>query len=116
MSDWHYGRIDSASALIVDGRLHVRVRGVQPAPEVEVMLAVYPHDRKSTPDVQLGLYWRHGPEQLPDAPTPFAVRAEVDVHGMRVRTVRVYHADSFRDVTARHASPCARLPLADPPG
>jgi hypothetical protein len=116
MSEWHYGHFDLASAVLANGRLRVRVDGVQPAPEVEVMLAAYPHDPRSTPDVQMGLYWRGETEQYAEAPTPFTARVDVDVHGMCAPTLRIYHASGYRDVNVRHASPGAGLPFPPPPG
>ncbi len=116
MSEWHYGHFDSASAAVAHGRLLVRVDGVRPAPEVEVRLAPYPHDPKSTTDVQLGLYWRGDDELPPGEPAPFTARAEVEVHGIRAPTLRIYHASGYRDVKVRRASPGADLPLPPPSG
>lgn len=105
MSDWHYGRIGSATAVLADGRLLVRVDGTRPAPDVQVMLSAYPYDVGSSTDVEMGLYWRTATEPPPDAPAPFTVRAEVDIRGVRAPTLRIYHASGYVDVRVRHAGP-----------
>lgn len=100
MSEWHFGRMGRAGAVVAGGRLRVRVDGMRPAPDVEVRLAPYPHDPDSSADVQLGLYWRMGAES--DAPAPFTAHAEVDLGGEPAPTVRIYHASGYQDVPVRH--------------
>jgi hypothetical protein len=98
MSDWQYGELRAARACLADGRLRVRVDGVQPPPGYEVMLAAYEPDPDSTADVQLGLYWKPRTGTPTASETPYTVRAEVDLRGMHAALVRVYHASGYVDL------------------
>jgi hypothetical protein len=110
-SDWQYGELRAACACVAEGRLRVRVDGVQPAPGFDVLLSPYDPDPDSTADVQLGLYWKPRPGAREGAETPFTVRAELDTGGMRASLVRVYHASGYVDlrVPAGPGMPAARM-------
>lgn len=116
MNDWHYGRLDTVSAILANDRLIVRVDGVQPDPCFDVMLSAYAPDPDSTADVQLGLYWRLHSEAGDGAPTPYTVRAEIDVGGAGARVVRVYHASGYVDLTIHGRASGTSIHIAAPPG
>jgi hypothetical protein len=110
MNGWQYGQLHAGCACAADGRLRVRVDGVQPAPGFDVLLAPYEPDPDSTADVQLGLYWKARPGASAGAATPYTARADVDLGGMRATLVRVYHASGYLDLRVRRppagAVPC----------
>src|SRR5688500_6767418 len=77
MRVWPYGCFDAASAVLANGRLTVRVAGVQPGRGFDVMLSAYAPDPHGSADVEMGLYWRARPAEAEGAATPYAARAEV---------------------------------------
>ena len=104
MTDWQYGRFDTVWARLTDGRLAVRVDGVKPAPWFQARLRPYAPDADSTADVQLGLYW-HAQDATPAAePAAYTASAEVDIRGVEVTVVRVYHASGFVDLRVRRGT------------
>jgi hypothetical protein len=107
MRDWHYGRLDSASAVLANGRLRVRVDGVHPGGEMDVMLSAYAPDPNGSADVELGLYWRSPWADPAGRSVPYTARAEVPFRGMHAAVVRIYHASGFVDLRVRHAFPAA---------
>lgn len=111
MSDWFYGRLTAASAVLANGRLVVRVDGVHPGRHFDVKLAEYTREALGGAAVRLGLYWRKRSPENDDAPTRFTVRAEVPFRGACPATVRVDHASGYVDL-----SPGRRFRILPPGG
>lgn len=99
MSDSHFAwQPTRVSAFRRGDRLLVSVEGMKPAPCFDVWLGEYEEDPASTPDVQLGLYWRPGQERCPEQASPYTAHIELNVRGREIQLVRVYHADSYTDL------------------
>lgn len=114
MHDWQYGCFDAASAILANGRLTVRVEGVQPGPCFDVMLSAYAPNPDSSADVELGLYWRMRSAGC-GGPTPYTVDTEIALRGMRPALVRIFHASGYVDLRVRHGPAAPGVGLARPP-
>lgn len=115
MSDWHFGRLDAASAVLANGRLVVQVEGVRPGRHFDVMLAAYTPDPDSTADVQMGLYWRARSPEDGGEPTPYTVRTEAALPDGRTAVVRVYHASGYVDLRVGNRPSTPGLRVVQPP-
>lgn len=115
MSDWHFGRLDAASAVLANGCVVVWVDGVRPGRHFDVMLAPYAVDPDSTADVQVGLYWRARSGERDDAPTPYSARTEIVLPDVHTAVVRVYHASGYVDLRVGHRPSAPGLRIAQPP-
>ncbi len=101
MSDWFYGRLTAASAVLANGRLTVRVDGVHPGRHFDVKLAEYTHEARGDTAVRLGLYWRKHSSENDGIPTRYTVRAEVRLPGVHGAIVRIDHASGYVDLRVR---------------
>lgn len=102
MSDWFYGRLTAASAVLANGRITVRVDGVHPGRHFDVMLAEYTRKARGEAAARLGLFWRTNSPDDDDVPTRFTIRAEVPFRAARPAVVRVDHASGVLDLRVRH--------------
>ncbi|HST58622.1 MAG TPA: hypothetical protein VLK84_08040, partial [Longimicrobium sp.] len=109
MSDWFYGRLTAASAVLANGRLTVRVDGEHPGRHFDVKLAEYTREARRGAPVRLGLYWRTCSDEDDGVPTRYTVRADVPLRGPRPATIRVDHASGVLDLWVRHAIPGRRF-------
>jgi hypothetical protein len=103
MKDWQYAQIGKALAFRIGDRLVVGVAGPRLGPEYEVALRKYRSGRDG-PAVRLECYVRRRPAPVEGAAPPFPARAEVNVRGREITTVRVVHASGFEDVPVQHLS------------